>query len=325
MEHIESLVIIGSGPAGLSAAIYASRANLTPLVLEGPQPGGQLMGTTDVENFPGFAKPVLGPELIKELRDQAARFGTRFKPCTVTSVDLHARPIEISTDMGLIRAQSLVIATGAQALWLGLESEKRLLGRGVSACATCDGFFFKDQDVVVVGGGDTALEEACFLTKFAKSVTVVHRRDTLRASAAMQQRARANPKIRFIWNSVVEEILGEHEVRGIRLRNIRTELSEELSCQGVFVAIGHKPNTELFTSSLSLDEKGYILTKGNSVLTAIPGVFACGDVMDSNYRQAITAAGTGCAAALEAERYLTHLREKLAAHNKDNSERSECM
>lgn len=302
---IEEVTILGSGPAGLTAAIYAARANLKPILIEGDQPGGQLTITSDVENYPGFPEGVMGPELMKLFKKQAERFGTRWVQGNVKKVDLSKAPFMLEFSNGQsIQTKTLIISTGASAKWIGIPSEKKLWGKGVSSCATCDGFFFKNLDIAVVGGGDTALEEANFLTRFAKTVTLIHRRDTLRASKIMQDKARANPKIKFIWDSVVDEVLGESEVTGLRLRNLKTQKLEELKLQGLFVAIGHAPNTQLFRSVLKCNEAGYILTVPGSTRTNIPGVFAAGDVADPIYRQAITAAGTGCMAALEAERYL---------------------
>jgi len=302
---MENLVILGTGPAGLTAAIYAARANLNPVVVEGDQPGGQLTITSDVENYPGFAEPVMGPELMTAFRKQAERFGTRFVTGWVQKADLSKRPFVLETSDGRkIEAKTLVIATGASAKWLGLPSEKRLQGKGVSACATCDGFFFRNQDVIVSGGGDTAMEEATFLTRFAKSVTVVHRRDTLRASKIMQDKAQKNPKIKFVWNAEIREILGENSVTGVRLRDLKTEAENEVAATGVFIAIGHQPNTSLFTGQLDMNEVGYLKVQNGSSKTNIPGVFAAGDVADPVYRQAVTAAGMGCMAAIDAERFL---------------------
>ena len=308
-----NVVIIGSGAAGLTAAIYAARAELRPLVIEGLQPGGQLTITTEVENFPGFAKGIQGPDLMDEMRRQAARFGTEFLASQINRADLSRRPFQLFTDDSVIEAQALIIASGASAKWLGIPGEAPmphgLGGLGVSACATCDGFFFKNKAVVVIGGGDTAMEEATFLTRFASRVTVIHRRETLRASKIMQEKAFANSKIEFIWNTEVAEILGSREtgVTGVRLLNLVTDEERSFDCEGVFVAIGHKPNTELFAGQLELDGAGYIVTAGRSTKTNVEGVFACGDVQDPIYRQAITAAGTGCMAAMDVERFLSHL------------------
>ena len=300
------LVIIGSGPAGLTAAIYAARANLSPLLIEGWQSGGQLTTTTEVENYPGFSKGIMGPELMKEMRGQAERFGTEFLTGDVSAIDLSMRPFRLTIDgERTIEASALILATGASPIRLGLPNEHRLIGYGVSTCATCDGYFFRGQDVVVVGGGDSAVEEATFLTKFARTVTIVHRRDKLRASKIMQDRAMNNEKIAFAWNSVVEDILGKELVTGVRLKNIVTGSSTDLACAGVFVAIGHRPNTDLVKGQLEMDEHGYILTS-RGTNTSVAGVFAAGDVQDAKYRQAITAAGSGCMAAIDAERFLEH-------------------
>ena len=301
---MHNVVIIGSGPAGLTAAVYAARANLSPLLIEGWQSGGQLTTTTEVENYPGFAKGIMGPELMKEMRAQAERFGTELLTGDVSSVDFTKRPFTITIDgEQTIQAKTVIIATGASAIPIGLKNEARLTGHGVSTCATCDGFFFKGKELIVVGGGDSAMEEANFLTKFATTVSIVHRRDKLRASKIMQDRAMKNEKITFIWNSVVEDILGSEIVTGARLKNIVTGKTFELACAGVFVAIGHRPNTTLFAGQLEMDAKGYLLTK-NGTATSVPGVFAAGDVQDSTYRQAVTAAGSGCMAAIDAERFL---------------------
>jgi thioredoxin reductase (NADPH) len=307
------VVIIGSGPAGLTAAIYSGRANLNPLVIEGPQPGGQLMITTDVENYPGFAKGIMGPQLMEEFREQAARFGTTFLTAYVTHADLSKRPFTLTTDEQVVKAETLIIASGASAKWLGIPGEAPaphgLGGLGVSACATCDGFFFKGKPIVVVGGGDTAMEEATFLTRYASHVTVMHRRDHLRASKIMQDKAFKNPKIDFLWDTAVEEIIGNPKdgVTGARIRNVQTGEEKIFPCEGVFIAIGHEPNTGVFKGQLEMDEIGYLKTNGRTMATNIPGVFACGDAQDSYYRQAVTAAGTGCMAALDAERFLDNL------------------
>lgn len=300
------VLIIGSGPAGYTAAVYAARANLTPVLFEGLQPGGQLTITTDVENYPGFPDGILGPDLMEHFKNQAKRFGTQIIPDLVTSVDFKQSPFVVKTDKETYTAQTVIVATGASAQLLGLPSEKTLMGHGVSACATCDGFFFRDKSVAVVGGGDTAMEEANFLTRFCKQVTVIHRRDELRASKIMQERAFQNPKIDFIWNSTVEDILGSAQdgVTGIRLKNTQTGEVSDVTTEGVFVAIGHKPNTDLFKDQLDLLPNGYIKVAPGTVNTSVEGVFACGDVMDHHYRQAVTAAGTGCMAAMDVEKYL---------------------
>ena len=306
------VVIIGSGPAGLTAAIYTARANLKPLVVEGLQAGGQLMLTTDVENYPGFPDGILGPDLMAKFREQAERFGAEFRTADVDEVDFSAAPMRIRIGGEDVFARAVIISTGAQARMLGLPSEQRLLGHGVSTCATCDGFFFRGHEIAVIGGGDSALEEANFLTRFADKVTLVHRRKELRASKIMQDRAFANPKIEFRWNSVVEDVKGDGRVDALVLRDVETGTSSELGVTGVFVAIGHDPNTKLFAGQLDLDDGGYILTKANSTATSVAGVFAAGDVQDHLYRQAITAAGSGCMAALETERYLETLGDASA-------------
>ncbi len=303
-EH-RSVVIIGTGPAGLTAALYAARANLRPLVIKGPEPGGQLTTTTDVENYPGFPQGIQGPELMRLFEEQAARFGAELRWGLVTAVDFSHRPFRLLVDERQpLLADAVIIATGASAKYLGLENERRLIGRGVSACATCDGAFFNGQEVAVVGGGDTAMEEALFLTRFARRVYVIHRRDQLRASKIMQERALAHPKITFIWNTVVDDVLGDKVVEGLRVRNVKTGDTGILPVTGLFVAIGHTPNTKIFRGWLEMDELGYIKVRPFSTATSVPGVFACGDVQDRVYRQAVTAAGTGCMAAIDAERWL---------------------
>jgi thioredoxin reductase (NADPH) len=314
MTEARQLIIAGSGPAGLTAAIYAARAQLNPLVIEGEpsstsdQPGGQLMLTTDVENFPGFVNGIMGPELMQSFREQAARFGAEYVTTKVSKVDLSARPFSLWTDdpdaaEPAYRAEALVVATGARSLMLNLPNEERLIGYGVSTCATCDGFFFRGKNIAVVGGGDSALEEALFLTRFADNVTLIHRRGELRASKVMQQRAFANPKITFRWNTVVTDVIGDTTVQSIALRDTDTDVESNLELSGLFVAIGHEPNTSLFKGQLELEENGYIRTFGGT-RTNVDGVFACGDVQDHEYRQAITAAGSGCMAAIDVERWL---------------------
>jgi len=325
-ELRRQVVIIGSGPAGLTAGIYTARANLNPLLIDAPAdtekqttPGGQLMITTDVENYPGFSEGIQGPDLMVEFRKQAERFGTEFLEEWITKVDLQQRPFTLHTDHKVIKADTLIIASGASAKWLGIPGEAKTPhgfgGNGVSACATCDGPLpaFRNKHLVVVGGGDTAMEEATFLTRYAKRVFVVHRRDKLRASKIMQDKAFHNDKIEFIWNTDVTAIIGTHEqgVTGVDLRNVETDADSVLNCEGVFVAIGHKPNTDLFKGQIEMDAVGYIITNGHSTGTNIPGVFACGDVQDSVYRQAVTAAGTGCMAAIDAERFMDHLPIEL--------------
>lgn len=297
-----NVIIIGSGPSGLTAAIYASRASLKPLLVSGIQPGGQLMMTTEVENYPGFPKGILGPELMRLFREQAERFGTEFVDDTVTKVDFSQKPFKVTAGAAEYSSKTVIIATGASSLWLGLPKEQQLIGHGVSSCATCDGFFFRGKDVVVVGGGDSACEDASFLTKFANSVTIVHRRDVLKATAIMADRVKNNPKIYFIWNSEIAELLGEDRLTGVKIKNVKTGEITEKAVGGMFVAIGHKPNTEVFKDFLELDQKGYI--KASGTRTSIEGVFVGGDVHDHHYRQAITAAGFGCMAAIDTEKYL---------------------
>ena len=304
------LIIIGSGPAGLTAAIYAARANLAPFVIEGEpsstsdQPGGQLMLTTDVENFPGFPEGIMGPELMMRFKDQAARFGATFLSGKATSIEFGERPLKVHVRDEVFTADSVIISTGAQSLMLGLEAEERLIGHGVSTCATCDGFFFRGKEIAVVGGGDSAIEEANFLTKFASKVTLIHRRDSLRASKIMQDRALNNPKIEMLWNTAVTEIVGKDHLESISLQNTVTAERSSLAVAGLFIAIGHRPNTDVFKGVIDMEDSGYLITRPDSTYTNIPGVFACGDVKDHVYRQAITAAGSGCMAALDAERWL---------------------
>lgn len=307
MNH-EKLIIIGSGPAGLTAALYAARADLEPLVFEGVAAGGQLMITTDVENYPGFPDGILGPELMDQFRKQAERFGSRLQQVDVTKVDFGVKPFRVDVGADVYTADAVIVATGASARWLGVPGEEKLTGRGVSACATCDGFFFRNQYLIVVGGGDTAMEEALFLTKFANKITIVHRRDEFRASKIMAQRAIDHPKIDVLWNTVLEEIHGEGTVEKVTLRDTVTGVTREMAANGVFIAIGHKPNTDLFAQHLDLDENGYIVkSPDGSTRTNVDGVFAAGDVADHTYRQAVTAAGTGCMAAIDAERWLAGL------------------
>ncbi len=303
-QKVENVVIIGSGPAGLTSAIYASRANLNPLCIEGEEAGGQLMTTTDVENYPGFPKGVQGPELMQITREQAARFGTRFITKNVSKVDFSSRPFKIWVGQDLHLAKTIIVSTGASAKYLGLENERELIGRGVSACATCDGAFFRDVEVAVVGGGDTAMEEAMFLTRFASKVHILHRRDSFRASKIMADRAINHPKIEVHWNTVVDAVNGENQLESLRLRNTITNETMDKKFDGLFVAIGHKPNTDVFKGLLDMDDVGYLITKPKTTYTSVEGVFAAGDVADSVYRQAITAAGTGCMAAIDAERWL---------------------
>lgn len=299
------VLIIGAGPAGYTAALYAARANLAPVVYTGLEPGGQLTTTTDVENYPGYVDGVLGPAMMEDFKAQAVRFGAEVEYGEITHLDLSQRPMKVVVDEETgVLADTVIVATGASARYLGLENEKRLLGRGVSACATCDGAFFRGVDLAVVGGGDTAMEESLFLTRFASKVWLIHRRDELRASKIMQQRVMAHPKIEIIWNTVVTDVLGADEVTGVRLRNVTDNSERNLAVSGFFVAIGHTPNTALFKSWLDVDEQGYIETRAGSTQTNIPGVFACGDAQDHVYRQAVTAAGTGCMAAMDAERFL---------------------
>ncbi len=305
MAQHEKVLILGSGPAGYTAAIYTARADLKPLLLEGMQPGGQLTITTEVENFPGFPEGVMGPALMEEMKKQAERFGTRFVSAEATKVDLSKKPYRVWTDETEYTCDALIIATGASAKWLDIPSEKAYQGRGVSACATCDGFFFKNVEVAVVGGGDTAVEEASFLTKFATKVHIIHRRGELRASKAMQHKAQTNPKINLVWNSVVDEVLGDgKKMTGLKLKSTVDGTTREMPAGGLFLGIGHEPNTKLFKGQLEMNEVGYVTVKAPSAATSVPGVFACGDVADPSYRQAISAAGTGCVAAIDAERYL---------------------
>ncbi len=307
------VVIVGSGPAGLTAALYAARADLKPIIFEGPEPGGQLMTTTDVENFPGFPEGIMGPKMMDLFREQAKRFGADCRYGMVTNIDFDKRPFKLTIDESTeIYAQAIVVSTGASAKWMGIDSEQRLRGYGVSACATCDGAFFRNQHVAVVGGGDTAMEEATFLTKFASKVSIIHRRDELRASKAMQHKALNNPKIEFVWDSVVDEVLGNKLVEGLTVKNVKTgEITKLDDVTGLFLAIGHKPNTDLFKGVLDMDDVGYIKTQNKSSYTNVEGIFACGDAQDSKYRQAVTAAGSGCMAAIDVERWLQEVEEPV--------------
>ena len=317
VNHHYSVLILGSGAAGLTAAIYASRANLEPTLIHGMQPGGQMTITTDVENFPGFSEVIQGPWLMEQMQLQAEGVGTKMISDLIVKAELEQKPFRLTGDSGdIYTCDALIISTGAQAKWLGLDSELKYQGFGVSACATCDGFFYKDKNVAVVGGGNTAVEEAIYLTKHAKQVTLIHRRDTLRAEKMLQERLLTNHKVKVIWDSAIDEILGKQEgpmpeVTGIRIRNIKTNNVEEHNLEGVFIAIGHKPNTELFFNQIEMDNDGYLITKPDSTKTNIPGVFAAGDVQDNKFRQAVTAAGTGCMAALESEKYLTEIEDQL--------------
>ena len=306
-SQVEKLIIVGSGPAGLTAAIYAARGNLNPLVISGREAGGQLMLTTDVDDFPGFDEGIQGPEFMDKMRKQAQRFGTRFIDEDVISVDLKKEPFVINTESLILNSYSLILAAGASAMWLGLPSEQRLIGKGVSSCAVCDGFFFKDKNVIVVGGGDTAMREANYLSKLCKKVTVIHRRDQLRAQAALQELVKSKKNVEFIWNTIVDEILGQDKVTGVKLKNTQTDKISQMQIDGVFIAIGHKPNTAFLKGQLDLDTKGYVIVK-NETHTEVEGVFVAGDVADYHYRQAVTAAGMGCKAAFDAEEYLENAK-----------------
>ncbi len=312
-KHTENVIIIGSGPAGLTAAIYSARANLNPLMIEGEEVGGQLMTTTDVENYPGFPDGIMGPKLMDITRKQAERFGTRFISRNVNRVDFSSRPFNIWVEDKIYTSKSVIIATGASAKYLGLESEKKFLGRGLSACATCDGAFFRDVEVAVIGGGDTAMEESLFLTRFAKKVYVIHRRDQFRASKIMASKVREHKKIEILWNTELKEVLGDKEVTGVQLYNNQTHEEIQMSLQGVFIAIGHKPNTDLFKGLLEMNDLGYLVTQTSTTYTSINGVFAAGDVQDHVYRQAVTAAGTGCMSAIDAERWLESHGDELSS------------
>jgi len=303
----EKVLVVGSGPAGLTAAIYAARADLDPLMIEGMERGGQLMLTTEVENFPGFPEGIMGPELMDSMRKQAERFGTRIVSSDITKADLSSRPFKVWVGDDLYEAESLIISTGASARWLGIPGESRLRGYGVSACATCDGFFFRDREIAIVGGGDSAMEEAIFLTKFASKVTIVHRREEFRASKIMSQRALDHPKIDVMWNTTVEEVLGDDLVTGLRVKNVKTGESSTLPVEGFFLAIGHDPNTKIFQSQLDLDPSGYVVTEAGSTVTSVEGVFAAGDVVDHYFQQAVTAAGMGCRAAIDVEHWLNRV------------------
>ncbi|HUR26517.1 MAG TPA: thioredoxin-disulfide reductase [Candidatus Thermoplasmatota archaeon] len=314
---VHDVLVIGSGPAGCTAALYAARANLKVFVVAGYEAGGQLMITSDVENYPGFAEAITGPHLMEQMRKQAERFGAQFKDEDATAVDFTTRPFKVTSDSGVHEARAVIVATGSAAKWLGLESETRLRGHGVSACATCDGFFFKDKEVVVVGGGDSAMEEATFLTKFASRVTIVHRRDSFKASKIMAARALNHPKIQVVWDSTITEVLGKDKVEGVRLKNLKTGRESILPCGGYFSAIGHTPNTALFKGQLRLDESGYVMAEGqHETWTDVEGVFVAGDVFDHRYKQAITAAGSGCKAAIDAERWLEQQKETIALSNR---------